>query len=345
MYKSIIRPLFFLFSAETAHKLVVNVLRFSFSIPGIRKLVSKRYIVRSKSLKRKVAGIEFPNPVGLAAGFDKNAKYVNELASFGFGFIEIGTLTPKPQPGNNKPRLFRLIDDQALINRMGFNNLGITNAVKNLKTKNENIVVGGNIGKNTNTDAENMIDDYCDSFIQLYNHVDYFAINISCPNIGNLRELADKNLTFNLLSALQKINAEKGGKRPVFLKISPDLTTLELDEIITVVSETKIDGIIAVNTSSTRENLYSDTEKIKQIGQGGLSGKPLFEKSLSVVSYISEKTLNSLPVIAVGGISTPEDALKMIHAGASLVQIYTGFIYEGPAIVKKINKAIVNSLT
>ncbi len=298
---------------------------------------------KSKLLKRELFGLTFENPVGLAAGFDKNAEVFGALAAFGFGFIEIGTVTPLAQAGNTKPRLFRLKKDKALINRMGFNNKGLKNAVKNLKKRNKKIIIGGNIGKNTNTPNDKANEDYFKCFNELFPYVDYFTVNVSCPNISDLHELQDKNSLLELLSGIQKINKSKQKPKPVLLKISPDLTFSQIDETLETIQKTKIDGIVAVNTTSKRYSLSYSEDKFEKIGNGGLSGKPLNDRSTAIIRYISEKTEGKLPIIGVGGIMNKYDALEKLNAGASLVQVYTGFIYEGPSLVKKINKLILKS--
>ncbi len=298
---------------------------------------------KSKLLKRELFGLTFENPVGLAAGFDKNAEVFGALAAFGFGFIEIGTVTPLAQAGNTKPRLFRLKKDKALINRMGFNNKGLKNAVKNLKKRNKKIIIGGNIGKNTNTPNDKANEDYFKCFNELFPYVDYFTVNVSCPNISDLHKLQDKNSLLELLSGIQKINKSKQKPKPVLLKISPDLTFSQIDETLETIQKTKIDGIVAVNTTSKRYSLSYSEDKFEKIGNGGLSGKPLNDRSTAIIRYISEKTEGKLPIIGVGGIMNKYDALEKLNAGASLVQVYTGFIYEGPSLVKKINKLILKS--
>ena len=302
------------------------------------------YVVNDKRLERKLFGLTFPNPVGLAAGFDKDATLFDELGYFGFGFIEIGTLTPKAQPGNDKPRMFRLLADEALINRMGFNNHGVEEAVKNLKNRKTNIIVGGNIGKNKITPNEDAVKDYEICFETLFDYVDYFVVNVSSPNTPNLRALQDKEPLTKLLLRMKELNNKKKNPKAVLLKIAPDLTNEQLDDIILIVKETKIDGIIATNTTISREGLTTNNQQLITIGAGGLSGRPLTLRSREVVKYLVNKSNKAFPIIAVGGIYTAEDAMAMLDAGASLVQVYTGFIYEGPGIVKKINKGILKTL-
>jgi dihydroorotate dehydrogenase len=295
-----------------------------------------------KDLSTTVFGVDFKNPVGLAAGFDKDAELIDEFAAYGFGFIEIGTLTPKPQPGNPKPRLFRLPVDAALINRMGFNNQGVEDAVKRLRKVKSRVIIGGNIGKNKVTPNEDAARDYEICFETLYDHVDYFAVNVSSPNTPDLRALQEKEPLRNLLSRLQSRNNQKKTRKPILLKIAPDLNWKQLDDILEIIQELKIDGIIATNTTIERSNLKSKAALTHRIGNGGLSGKPLKDRSVEIIKYIRQKS-EGLPIIGVGGVHTPEDALEKIKAGASLIQLYTGFIYEGPALVKKIKKSIIKS--
>jgi dihydroorotate dehydrogenase len=290
-----------------------------------------------------VAGLTFPNPVGLAAGLDKDAIAFNELGDFGFGFIEIGTVTPKPQEGNEKPRLFRLVKNEALINRMGFNNKGVDAAAVLLKKrKDPTLIIGGNIGKNKVTPNEKATDDYVYCFNALFDVVDYFVVNVSSPNTPNLRDLQEKEPLTNLLNTLQVLNQTKKTPKPIFLKIAPDLTNTQLDDIIEIVAITKIAGVIATNTTISREGLNYTEEEIKSYGMGGLSGKPLTKRSTEVIRYLKQKSNSAFPVIGVGGIHTAQDAIEKLDAGADLIQLYTGFIYEGPGLIKDINKAIMN---
>jgi dihydroorotate dehydrogenase len=341
MYKLLIRPFLFLFDPEFIHHLIVALVKCFFRNNLINSVVRSLYTVKHEKLEREVFGLKFSNPVGLAAGFDKDAKVFNELSCFGFAFVEVGTITPLGQPGNPKPRLFRLIKDKGLINRMGFNNKGLTEAVKQLEGKDRRIIVGGNIGKNTQTDISAAVEDYARSFEGLYDHVDYFVINVSCPNIASLNELQDRKQLSGIVARLTQIRQNKALKRPILIKISPDLEDQQIKEIIDVAGEYGIDGIIAANTSVSREGLLTAKEKINKLGKGGLSGEPLCKRSTEIIKYIYQKTDGRLPVIGVGGIMTAEDALEKLDAGAVLVQIYTGFIYEGPGLVKKINKAIL----
>ncbi len=344
MYKSLLRPILFLFPPEAIHTFVIAVVKSSFRIPGIKWLISKFYSVNSYKLQREVFGLKFKNPVGLAAGFDKNASFFNEFEAFGFGFIEVGTITPKPQPGNPKPRSFRLISDKALINRMGFNNYGLYSAKQKLKNrKRSKLIIGGNIGKNTATPNNLAIDDYTLCLRELYDYVDYFVVNISCPNIANLKDLQDREALRQLLEALVGYRAEQNLYKPILLKISPDLNFQQIDETLEIVVSVGIDGIVATNTSTSRDNLQTDKDSVFKIGNGGLSGNPLSNRSTEIIRYISDKTKGNLPIIATGGVMSRNDALEKINAGAALVQVYTGFIYEGPSIVKKICTALINS--
>lgn len=311
-------------------------------IPGLGFILRKHYCINDKRLEREVFGLHFPNPVGVAAGFDKEAKLYNSLSNFGFGYIEIGTVTPLGQKGNPKPRLFRLPKDKALINRMGFNNHGVEAFARNLRNNHPKLIIGGNIGKNTLTPNEEAINDYCDCFEKLFELVDYFVVNVSCPNIKGLGQLQDKDSLLKLLSAIQSINSSMQKPKPILLKISPDLSDRQLDEVVDIVTGTKLSGIIATNTSSLRENIQYENEAAERIGQGGLSGLPLKDKSTRSIAYLHKKTEGKIPIIGVGGIFSPADALEKLNAGASLVQVYTGFVYEGPSIAKKINKALLN---
>ena len=337
MYKLLIRPLLFLFDPEKVHYFTFSLIRILSKIPGIPSLFESLYTVNDKRLETEVFGLKFKNPVGLAAGFDKDAALYQELSNFGFGFIEIGTLTPKGQEGNPKKRLFRLKEDQAIINRMGFNNGGVQEAVERLK-KNKGILIGGNIGKNKLTPNENAVDDYLICFEALFNYVDYFVVNVSSPNTPNLRELQEKEPLTQLLQALQKENLAKPNSKPILLKIAPDLTDTQLLDIIDIVKETKIAGVIATNTTISREGLQS----VNRCETGGMSGKPLAKRSTEVIRFLSEKSNKAFPIIGVGGIHSADDAIEKLEAGASLIQLYTGFIYEGPALVKAINKKILD---
>lgn len=332
----LVRKILFLFDPERVHKWVMNFLNLLYANRFLRNIIRKRYTYSSQSLERQLWGINFPNPVGLAAGFDKSARYTDVLSCLGFGFVEIGTLTPVAQKGNPKPRLFRLPADKALINRMGFNNHGVAYAAHKLKHMNEQVIVGGNIGKNKNTPNEEAISDYEKCFEALWDHVDYFVVNVSSPNTPGLRTLQEKEPLTRLLSHLQALNNAKEAPKPICLKIAPDLTQEQLDDIIDIVTTTGIAGIVATNTTIAREGLITPAAKVAKIGNGGLSGKPLRERATEVVAYIHKKSNGIIPIIASGGIFTAEDALEKLQAGATLVQVYTGFIYEGPAIVKHI---------
>tara|TARA_Y100001954_G_scaffold178412_1_gene189710 strand:+ start:577 stop:1545 length:969 start_codon:yes stop_codon:yes gene_type:complete len=319
----------------------LGALNILFKIPFLKLIFQKLFTLNDNRLERTVFGIKFKNPVGLAAGFDKNGKHIQNLSALGFGFIEIGTITPKPQPGNPKKRLFRLIDDNGIINRLGINNDGVYTCADNLKKSNSNIIIGGNIGKNTETKNENAAKDYIENFKILHDYVDYFVLNVSCPNVSNFTKLQDVSFLENLIPKLKIINAKKEKSKPILIKISPDLNQNQLHETINLVKEHNIDGIIATNTTTSRENLNTHASKINEIGQGGLSGLPLKSKSTEVIRFIARATNNKVPIIGVGGIMSPEDALEKIEAGATLVQIYTGFIYSGPLLVKKINRLIL----
>lgn len=341
MYRHIIRPLLFKFKPETAHNLTAGMLKFFFSIPLIKPIVKSCYRYKSENLKRNVFGYQFDNPIGLAAGFDKNADLYQHLDAFGFSFIEVGTVTPLAQPGNPKPRSFRLPADKALINRMGFNNLGMENASKNLqKRKNRRIIIGGNIGENTNTPNDSAHLDYLSSFEALYPHVDYFVVNVSCPNIKDLKQLQDAEQLSRILDGITGFRSKQSVKKPILLKVSPDLNDEQLDSSIETVLQYELEGFVATNTTTSRSNLATSTQTVDDIGNGGLSGQPLRERSTEVIRYIHAKTEGKLPIIGVGGIHTPEDAIEKLEAGATLIQLYTGFIYEGPSIVKKMCKAI-----
>ncbi len=340
MYRFFIRPILFLFPPEFIHNVITNKLRILAVIPGVKGILRSLYAARN-SKPVEVAGLKFPNRVGLAAGFDKNAKYFRELACFGFGHIEIGTLTPRAQPGNPKPRSFRLIRDKALINRMGFNNEGVKAAVRRLKKRgSKGLVLGGNIGKNTATSNREAIYDYEKAFDLLYDHVDYLVINVSCPNTGDLTDLQDKTLLERILTRLMEIKSAKSPKKPVFLKISPDLSDKRVMETVELTMKCSLDGIVATNTTAERLNLSTPEEKLERIGYGGLSGTPIRNRSTEVIRIIHNYTQGRLPIIGVGGIMGAEDALEKLEAGASLVQVYTGFVYTGPSLVKKILKAL-----
>ena len=340
MYKTLIRPFLFLFDPEKVHYFTFSVIRFLCKIPGFSFLFRALYDTNDPRLETEVFGLKFKNPVGLAAGFDKDAKLYKELSNFGFGFIEIGTLTPKGQEGNPKKRLFRLKEDRAIINRMGFNNGGVQEAVERLK-QNKGVLIGGNIGKNKLTPNDEATSDYEICFEVLYDYVDYFVVNVSSPNTPNLRALQDKEPLTQLLQIVQNKNLAKPKQKPILLKIAPDLTDEQLLDIIDIVKETKIAGVIATNTTISREGLHSENKK----EMGGLSGKPLTKRSTEVIRFLSEKSNKAFPIIGVGGIHSADDAIEKLEAGACLVQLYTGFIYEGPALVKAINKKILSRLS
>ena len=336
MYKQLIRPILFCFDPEKVHYFTFSLIRLLFKIPGVSYVFKAIYEVNDPRLEREVFGLKFKNPIGLGAGFDKDAKLYKELSNFGFGFIEIGTVTPKAQDGNPKTRLFRLKEDSAIINRMGFNNGGVQEAVERLKS-NTSVLIGGNIGKNKLTPNELATSDYEICFDALYDYVDYFVVNVSSPNTPNLRELQEKEPLKQLLQTLQNKNLERPKQKPILLKIAPDLTNEQLLDIIDIINTTKIAGVIATNTTISREGLQSENK----LETGGLSGKPLTKRATEVIRFLAEKSNKSFPIIGVGGIHSPEDAIEKLEAGASLIQLYTGFIYEGPALIKKINKAIL----
>ena len=336
MYKLLIQPVLFRFDPEKVHHFTFSFIKFICRIPGVKSLIELLYAVENKALEREVFGLKFKNPVGLAAGFDKNAELYKELSAFGFGFIEIGTVTPKPQDGNPKKRLFRLKKDQAIINRMGFNNEGMNAVVERLK-KNKNVLIGGNIGKNKVTPNEDANSDYEKCFESLFPYVDYFVVNVSSPNTPNLRALQDKEPLTKLLNSLQRLSFTKPKAKPILLKIAPDLTNEQLLDIIEIVKDTNIDGVIATNTTISRDGLQSKDKN----EMGGLSGKPLKSRATEVIRFLNQESKGAFPIIGVGGIHSADDALEKLQAGASLVQLYTGFVYEGPALIKSINKAIL----
>ncbi|UFH55696.1 quinone-dependent dihydroorotate dehydrogenase [Spirosoma sp. KNUC1025] len=349
MYKRIILPFLFRFDAETIHHTVSTLLKFVLAIPGFSTICRKWYVLEDKRLNRTVFGLTFPNPVGMAAGFDKNADLVSELSDLGFGFVEIGTVTPRPQPGNPKPRLFRLKADLGLINRMGFNNKGVGPAAGRLRQFGQNrgnrqVIIGGNIGKNKDTPNEEALSDYLISFRELFDTVDYFVVNVSSPNTPGLRDLQEREPLTKLLTALQQENKQRPNAKPILLKIAPDLTNGQLDDIIAIVAETGIAGVIATNTTISRENLITDPSTVSQIGAGGVSGLPLRERATEVIRYLHQQSGGSFPIIGVGGIFSVEDAQEKLNAGASLIQVYTSFIYEGPGLAKKINQGILKAL-
>lgn len=337
MYKSIIRSILFRFDPEKIHHVTFFLIRTLMKLPFIPALTRSMFKVEKPELEKELFGIRFKNPVGLAAGFDKNALLFDEFANYGFGFVEVGTVTPKPQPGNPKKRIFRLRDDEALINRMGFNNDGADAIAERLRKRKSDIIIGGNIGKNKVTPNEKAIDDYLICFNKLFEVVDYFVVNVSSPNTPNLRALQDKEPLTKLLKTLQTENLKKERPKPILLKIAPDLTNSQLLDIIAIMDATKIAGVIATNTTLSRDGLRSEHRN----ETGGLSGKPVKERSTEVIRFLAEKSGKSFPIIGVGGIHSPEDAREKLDAGADLVQLYTGFIYEGPGLVKKINKGLL----
>lgn len=349
MYK-LVRPLFFQFDPEQIHHFVTGTLKAFNRVPGARNLSHAVFCIENPGLEREVFGLKFKNPVGLAAGFDKNAELMGEMDNLGFGFVEIGTVTPLPQPGNPKPRMFRLKEDEALINRMGFNNLGVDvvadrirryrkHCSENLQPPTSNLIIGGNIGKNKNTPNEDAVGDYVKCFDRLFDVVDYFVVNVSSPNTPGLRELQEKEPLKKILQTLQQRNGKNDISRPILLKIAPDLSDEQLDDIIEIVKETGIAGVIAVNTTISRKGLISPEKSINE--NGGLSGKPLKARSTEVIRYLSEKSGKAFPIIGVGGVHSAQDALEKLEAGASLIQLYTGFIYEGPGLVKQINRSLI----
>ena len=334
---SLIRRILFLFDAELIHEFSVKSIKLLSLLPFSKQILRHFFLVNTKALERNLFGLKFKNPVGLAAGFDKNAECYNEISNFGFGFIEIGTVTPLPQPGNPKKRIFRLVEDKSLINRLGFNNKGLDEITKNLRKKRD-IIIGANIGKNFFTENKDGHMDYLKCLQGLHDLVDYFAINISSPNTKNLRQFHDKDLLKPLLESLINYNNNQSSRKPMLLKISPDLDTKQLDDIISLVSELKINGIIATNTTISRDNLKSK----HQNEIGGLSGELLKEKSNYIIKYLRKKLDNNFPIIGVGGIMTKDDAIEKLNSGADLIQLYTGFIYKGPGLIRDINKAIIN---
>lgn len=347
MYKSIIRPLLFKYDAEKVHHFSFKAINFMFKLPLIKNIFKGLYQVNDPRLERKVFGLTFKNPVGIAAGFDKDARIIDELACMGFGFIEIGTLTPVGQEGNPKPRLFRLPQDQAVVNRMGFNNEGVENAIERLKARTTDVLVGGNIGKNKLTPNDKAFEDYEKCFKALYDYVDYFAVNVSSPNTPGLRELQDKEPLTKLLVGLRKLNEQKPKQKPILLKIAPNLDEGQLDDIVQVIKDSKIDGIIATNTTISIDDLTVSKAEIDALRTkdeykmlGGVSGKVLTNHSTEIIRYLSSRL--DVPIIGVGGIMNAQDALDKLEAGASLVQVYSGFIYEGPNLVKQINKALLS---
>ena len=344
MYQ-LIKPLLFLFDPEKVHYFVTRNLKRFNRFPGGVSFSRMLWDLEDEKLEKEVFGLKFKNPVGLAAGFDKNAELITEMGNLGFGFVEVGTVTPLPQPGNLKPRMFRLPTDKALINRMGFNNLGMDVAAERIAAYRRNpkaqngLIIGGNIGKNKATDNEDAVKDYIKCFDRLFDVVDYFVVNVSSPNTPGLRALQEKEPLTKILNTLQQRNSRNGISRPILLKIAPDLTNEQLDDIVDIVKETGIAGVIATNTTIIRDGLKSHKLSVET---GGLSGKPLTKRSTEVIRYLSQKSNGAFPIIGVGGIHSPDDAMEKLKAGASLIQLYTGFIYEGPGLVKRINKRILS---
>jgi len=343
-YKKYIFPNLTRFDPEKVHYVVMDILKIACNIPLMPGILRLIYEKKDTRLERNIFGLHFKNPVGLAAGFDKNGVWTDQLSNLGFGFIEIGTVTPKPQVGNDKPRLFRLKPDEALINRMGFNNDGSIEAANNLRKRKSKMIIGGNIGKNKLTDNDDAVIDYLKAFNDLYQVVDYFVVNVSSPNTPGLRDLQEKEPLKYILKILERDNGRKSKPKPILLKIAPDLTNEQLDDVIEIVKETRIAGIIATNTTISREGLVSDNEIVSEMGAGGLSGKPLTDRSTEVIRYLSEKSNKAFHIIGVGGIYNAQDAIDKLKAGASLVQVYSGFIYEGPSIVKDICEGILKDI-
>lgn len=339
MYKHLLKPILFRFNPETAHNMTFKGLSLLRHIPFARSIIRSIYKKEYPTLEREVFGIRFSNPVGLAGGLDKNGEYYNDMANFGFGFVEIGSLTPLPQDGNAKPRCFRVPEDKALINRFGINNKGVKNAVEHLKKERPEVIVAANISKNTTSINEDAAKDYEKGFGLLYDFVDMFVVNVSCPNVVGLTALQDITFLSEIVDKLLDLRMYYDTYKPILLKVSPDLSHQQLDEIIDYCLRSGIDGIVAGNTTRSREGLNSiSKEKIEAIGNGGMSGAPIHEKNLALVKYVHEKSEGKLPIIGVGGIMNPAQAKAMLDAGASLVEIYTGFVYEGPALIRNINK-------
>ena len=344
MYKHILKPLLFQFNPETAHNILFSLLTFLRHIPGARAIMRAIYKKESPKLAREVFGLNFPNPVGLAGGLDKNGEFYNDMADYGFGFVEIGSLTPKPQDGNPKPRCFRVPQDKAIINRFGINNKGVKNAVEHLKKERPEVIVAANISKNTTSINEDAAKDYETSFALLYEFVDMFVVNVSCPNVVGLTALQDISFLSDIVDRLLDLRRYYDTYRPILLKVSPDLSREQMDDIIDYCLRSGIDGIVAGNTTRSREGLTIPQSKIDEIGNGGLSGAPVHKKNLELVRYIHTKSQGRLPIIGVGGIMSGKDAQAMIDAGASLVEIYSGFIYEGPGLVKDIITHLENTV-
>lgn len=343
MYK-LIRPLLFLLDAEKIHHITFHLLQFTGKLPGFRRLLRYLFDVNDKRLERTFVGLTFRNPVGLAAGFDKDAKAVDQLSALGFGFIEIGTLTPRPQAGNEKPRLFRLPADRALINRMGFNNEGAPDAARRLARRTSRVLVGGNIGRNKTTTNEGALTDYVQCFDALYPYVDYFVVNVSSPNTPGLRELQEREPLSRLLGEIKRRSLARDVPRPVLLKIAPDLSKEQLDDVVAILRETGADGVIATNTTISREGLSTSPEQVQRIGPGGLSGAPLKQRANDIVRYLRHQLGPDFLIIGCGGILSADDALERLRSGANLIQVYTGFIYEGPGFVRRINRKLLEEM-
>jgi dihydroorotate dehydrogenase len=340
MYRWLVRPILFLLDPEKVHHGTTILLRAFFKVPFMLRLTGRICAVNDPSLEREFCGMRFPHPVGLAAGMDKDARLIREFAAFGFSFIEIGTVTPLPQPGNPRPRLFRIPADRALINRMGFNNQGVAAAAARLRNIHKPCIVGGNIGKNTLTPNEDAPYDYLKCFSALYDYVDYFVVNVSCPNVKDLRKLQDTDALGKILSAVCTERAKQSTRKPILLKISPDLTNNQIDEALSLIKEHGIDGVVATNTTTSRAGLSLSREQIALTGSGGLSGHPLRDRSTEVIRYIHQKTSGTLPIIGVGGIMSAQDALEKLEAGATLIQVYSGFVYQGPGWIRKLCRQI-----
>ncbi len=346
MYKLFIRPLLFLFSPESIHHFTANGIRLSKYIPFMPAVIRMMFRFNNRGLEREVFGLKFPNPIGMPAGFDKDCEIFNELYNFGFGFIEVGTIPPHAQKGNPKPRVFRLKRDKSIINRMGFPTKGLKYSVNRLKKgKKHNFILAGNIGKNSDTPNEMATEDYLTSFRALYDHVDFFVVNISCPNVKDLTKLQDSDSQFDILNALVKFRRGQETYKPICVKISPDLTYEQIDSTIEIIKRTNVDGIVATNTTTSRQGLTVSKKRINAIGNGGMSGATLTEKAIETVRYIHTSTEGAFPIIGVGGIMSTRDAMRMFEAGASLIQVYTGYIYNGPCFVKKICKELIKSKT
>ena len=341
MYKKFIKPILFTKDPEEAHHFTFSLIKRTFNLPLVKTFIRNKFHFEHPLLEKELWGLKFKNPIGLAAGFDKDAKLIDEMDLLGFGFIEIGTLTPLPQEGNPKPRLFRLPQDEALINRMGFNNGGVLEAVDRLKKRKSSVIIGGNIGKNKVTANEDAVKDYLYCYEVLYPYVDYFVVNVSSPNTPNLRDLQEKEPLTQLLTAIKEANSKKSQPKPILLKIAPDLTDGQLDDIIEIVQTTEIEGVIATNTTIDRSSLTTPKHEVEAIGAGGLSGKVLSKRSTEVIRYLSAKSNKAFPIIGVGGINSAQDAIEKLEAGATLVQVYSGMIYEGPSLIKKIKTGIV----